>query len=120
MRVLDGEQILMRIFIGEADKFHGQPLYRALVEMFRREKLAGATVLRGIVGFGAKSHLHTTHLLRLSQDLPIVVEVVDSQEKIDLVMPEVDRMVNEGLITMEKVQVLRYAPDDRSNRQKPV
>ncbi len=91
MRVLDGEQILMRIFIGEADKFHGQPLYPALVEMFRREKLAGATVLRGIVGFGAKSHLHTTHLLRLSQDLPIVVEVVDSQEKIDLVMPEVDQ-----------------------------
>ncbi len=114
MRVLDGEQILMRIFIGEADKFHGQPLYPALVEMFRREKLAGATVLRGIIGFGAKSHLHTTHVLQLSQDLPIVLEVVDSQANIDRVMPQIDEMVREGLITMEKVRVLRYAPDSRS------
>lgn len=112
MRILDGEQVLMRIFIGEADRHDGRPLYQALVETFRREKLAGATVLRGIVGFGAKSHLHTTHLLRLSQDLPIVVEVVDSQEKIDKVMPQIDTMVGEGLITMEKVRVLRYAPSD--------
>jgi PII-like signaling protein len=111
MRVLDGEQVLMRIFIGEADRHGGKPLYQALVELFRREKLAGATVLRGIVGFGAKSHLHTTHLLRLSQDLPMLVEVVDSQENIDHIMPQVDQMVREGLITMEKVRVLRYAPE---------
>ncbi len=111
MRVLDGEQVLMRIFIGEADRHGGKPLYQALVELFRREKLAGATVLRGIVGFGAKSHLHTTHLLRLSQDLPMLVEVVDSQENIDRVIPQVDQMVREGLITMEKVRVLRYAPE---------
>jgi len=115
MRVLDGEQVLMRIFIGEADKYHGKALYQELVELFRREKLAGATVLRGIVGFGAKSHLHTTHLLRLSQDLPMVVEVVDSQENIDRVMPQIDQIVREGLITMEKVRVLRYAPEDNKD-----
>ncbi len=114
MRVLDGEQVLMRIFIGEADRYKGQPLYKALVEMFRREKLAGTTVLRGIIGFGAKSHLHTTHVLRLSQGLPIVLEVVDSQANIDRVMPQIDEMVREGLITMEKVRVMRYAPDTRS------
>jgi len=116
MRVLNGQQVLMRIFIGEADKIGSQPLYQALIELFRKEKLAGATVLRGITGFGAKSHLHSAHLLRLSQDLPIVVELVDSQEHIDRILPEVDRMVAEGLITMEKVHVLRYAParPDRS------
>jgi hypothetical protein len=114
MRILDGEQVLMRIFIGEADKHAGRPLYQVLVELLRREKLAGATVLRGITGFGAKSHMHTTHLLRLSQDLPIVVEVVDGQENIDRVMPQIDALVREGLITMEKVRVLRYAPETRT------
>ena len=103
-----GEQTLMRIFIGEGDKAGAQPLYHALVEMFRREKLAGVTVLRGIEGFGAKSHLHTTQLLRLSQDLPIVIEVVDSQENIERVLPQVDSMLHKGLITMEKVLVIRY------------
>lgn len=113
MRILDGEQILMRIFIGEGDKHGQQPLYRALVELLRREKLAGATVLRGVLGFGAKSHLHTAHLLRLSQDLPMVIEVVETQENIDRVLPQIDGMVGEGLITMEKVRVLRYAPAGR-------
>ena len=113
MRILDGEQILMRIFIGEGDKHGRQPLYRALVELLRREKLAGATVLRGVLGFGAKSHLHTAHLLRLSQDLPMVIEVVETQENIDRVLPQIDGMVGEGLITMEKVRVLRYAPAGR-------
>lgn len=116
MRILDGDQMLMRIFIGEADRYHGQPLYQALVEIFRKEKLAGATVLRGILGFGAKSHLHTAHLLRLSQDLPIVVEVVDSDENIQRVLPKIDEMVREGLITMEKVRVLRYAPSDAAQK----
>ncbi len=110
MRVLDGEQILMRIFIGEADKADGTPLYRAIVELLRREKIAGATVLRGVMGYGAKSHLHTANLLRLSQDLPMVVEVVDSQDNIERVLPQLDALVREGLITLEKVRVLRYAP----------
>ena len=109
MRVLEGEQVLMRIFIGEADRFDKKPLYQALVELFRREKLAGATVLRGTTGFGAKSHLHTTQLLRLSQDLPVVIEVVDGRDNIDKVMPQIDQMVQDGLITLEKVHVVRYA-----------
>ena len=110
MQVLNGEQVLMRIFIGEADRHGHQSLHQALVQLFRREKLAGATVLRGIQGFGAKSHLHSVHLLRLSQDLPVVIEVVDTQENIDRVLPEINGMVSEGLITMETVRVLRYAP----------
>jgi len=109
MRVLEGQQVLMRIFIGEGDRFHHQPLYRALVEMFRRKKIAGATVLKGTLGFGAESHVHTAQLLRLSQDLPVVVEVVETQEHIDAVMPEIDTMVSDGLITLEKVHVVRYA-----------
>ena len=108
MRKLNGEQVLMRIFIGESDKHKGRPLYRVLVETLRREKLAGTTVLRGILGFGAQSHLHTANILRLSQDLPIVVETIDSQENIDRILPEVEQMIGDGLITIEKVRVLRY------------
>ena len=108
MRKLNGEQVLMRIFIGESDKHKDRPLYRVLVEMLRREKLAGTTVLRGILGFGAKSHLHTANILRLSNDLPIVVETIDSQENIDRILPEVEQMMGDGLITIEKVRVLRY------------
>jgi len=110
MRVLDGEQILMRIFIGEADRHKGQPLFRAIVEKLRAEGIAGATVLRALLGYGAKSHLHTASLLRLSQDLPLVIEVVDTQEHIDAVLPALDAMLTEGLVTLEKVRVLRYAP----------
>ena len=110
IRVCDAE--LLRIFIGESDKYHGRPLYEVIVKEARKRGMAGATVLRGILGFGAKSHLHTTHLLRLSQGLPLVLEVVDTQENIDRVMPEIDRMVGEGLITMEKVRVLRYGAAD--------
>lgn len=108
MRELSGEQALVRIFCGEADKHEGKPLYHALLEMLRRENISGATVIRGIAGFGANSHLHTANILRLSQDLPIIVEIVDSQEHIDRVMPDIERMVGNGLITMEKVRVLRY------------
>ena len=113
MRVIDGEQMLMRVFVGEKDKHKGAPLYRALVELFRREHLAGATVLRGTMGYGAKSVLHTANVLRLSEDLPIVIEVVDAQDKIEAVLPLLDAMVDEGLITLEKVRVLRYAPRER-------
>jgi len=117
MRIIDGDQVLMRIFIGESDMVHKRPLYEVLVEFFRSEKLAGVTVLRGISGFGAKSHLHTTSLLRLSQDLPIVLEVVDTQENIDRVLPRIDAMMGEGLVTLEKVRVLRYAPSDVSSTE---
>ena len=110
MRIIDGEQTLMRIFIGESDKYDGRPLYNALVEFFRKEKIAGATVFRGIEGFGAKSHFHTANILRLSQDLPIVIEVVDSSERLEEILPKIDPLIHDGLITMEKVRVVRYAP----------
>jgi len=103
-----GEKVLMRIFIGESDRQGHRPLYEVLVELFRKEGLAGATVLRGVSGFGAHSVYHTVKLLRLSTDMPLVIEVVDSQEKIDAVMPRVDEMMDGGLITMEKVRVIRY------------
>jgi uncharacterized protein len=108
MRKIEGEQVLMRIFIGESDKWERRPLYAALLELFRAKGLAGATVLRGVAGFGPRSVLHTAGILKLSADLPVVIEVVDSQEHLDGVFPEVDRMMSGGLITMEKVQVLRY------------
>lgn len=98
----------MRIFIGEADRFHGRPLYEAIVESARRKGLAGATVLRGLMGFGADSRMHTAHILRLSEDLPIVIEIVDSPERIEEFLPEIDSMIEEGLVTLEKVQVFAY------------
>ena len=103
-----GEKVLMRIFIGESDRYGHRPLYEALVELFRAEGLAGATVLRGVSGFGAHSVFHSAKLLRLSADLPMIVEVVDAQEKIDAVMPRVDEMMDGGLVTLEKVNVIRY------------
>ncbi|HXX29937.1 MAG TPA: DUF190 domain-containing protein [Myxococcaceae bacterium] len=109
MRVLDGEQMMVRIFLGEDDRWHGQLLHVALVERFRKEGIAGATVLRGIAGFGAASVLHTTHILRLSEDLPVVVEVVDTPEHIERMLPIVDQMVTEGLVTVEKVRVIKYS-----------
>jgi hypothetical protein len=109
MRVLDGEQRLVRIHIGESDRWHGQPLATALVERLRKEGFAGATVLRGMSGFGAHSVLHTSHLLELSTDLPIVIEVVDTEEHMETLMPILEEMVAEGLVTMEKVRVLKYA-----------
>jgi PII-like signaling protein len=108
MRKIEGEQVLMRIFIGERDNWKHRPLYIVLLELFRSKGLAGATVLRGVAGFGPASILHTASLFKLSADLPLVIEVVDSQEHLDAVLPEVDRMMGGGLITMEKVQVLRY------------
>jgi len=104
-----GEKVLMRIFIGESDKFGRLPLYEALVELFRKEGCAGATVFRGVAGFGAHSIYHSDKLLRLSTDLPIVVEVVESQERIDGLMPRLDEMMSGGLITMERVQVVHYS-----------
>lgn len=109
MAKLEGEQILMRIFIGENDRWEHRPLYEALVELFRREGLAGATVLKGAMGFGARSVMHTDKVLRLSADLPVVIEVVDSEERIDAVRPQLDRMVRGGMITLERAWVIRYS-----------
>ena len=108
MRKLDGEQVLMRIFIGESDRWEHRPLHAAIVEMLRARGLAGATVLRGVAGFGADSVVHTANILRLSADLPLVIEVVDTQEHVDSILPEVDRMMRGGLVTLEKVRVLKY------------
>jgi PII-like signaling protein len=108
MRTLEGEQTLMRIFIGESDRHAHRPLYLALLETLRRHGLAGATVLRGVAGFGASSVVHTASILRLSADLPIVVEVVDSEERLARVLPELDAMMGGGLVTMERVRVIRY------------
>ena len=110
MKVMQGQQVLMRIFIGEQDHFGKMPLYQAIVEMLRKEKMAGATVIRGLAGFGAKSHLHSAHLLALSQDLPMIVECVDNRENIDRIMPKIDEMVADGLVILENVEVVRYAP----------
>jgi PII-like signaling protein len=105
---LEGEGKLLRIFIGESDKHGRKPLYQAIVEMLREEGLAGATVLRGIEGFGATSRLHTARILRLSEDLPIVIEVADTAERIEAIMPRIDEMVSEGLVTLERVEVVTY------------
>lgn len=102
------DAILLRIFIGEDDKHNRLPLYEAIVLKAREMQLGGATVLRGHIGFGHSSHIHTTKILRLSQDLPVVIEIVDSQEKIDAFLPALDEMMGSGLVTMEKVQVLQY------------
>ena len=110
MRTLTGEQTMVRIFFGESDKWHQQSLEAALLERLRREGFAGATVFRGVAGFGANSVIHTTRLLDLSSDLPVVVEIVDSEEHIQKLFPILDEMLNDGLVTVEKVRVLRYSP----------
>ena len=99
---------LLRIFIGESDRWHHQPLYEAIVLKARAMKLAGATVLRGPMGFGHSSHLHTTKILRLSQDLPLVIEIVDNEEKINAFVDAIEPMMGSALVTTEKVKVIRY------------
>lgn len=105
---MEGEGQLLRIFIGESDRWEGKPLYEAIVYSAREQGLAGATVLRGMEGFGADSRIHTVKILRLSEDLPIVIEIVDRQERIEQFLPTLDKMVSEGMITVEKVHVLAY------------
>jgi len=109
---IEGEGQLLRIFIGESDHWEGKPLYEAIVLAAREQGLAGATVLRGIEGFGADSRIHTLKVLRLSEDLPIVVEIVDRAERIQNFLPMLDMMVAEGMITLEKVNVLAYRHND--------
>jgi PII-like signaling protein len=110
---LEGEAVLLRIFIGESDTWRGTPVYEAIVLKARELQLAGATVLRGPMGFGANSRLHTVKVLRLSEDLPIIIEIVDSEEKIDTLLPHIDEMVTEGLVTLEKVRVIKYTANER-------
>ncbi len=106
---LEGEALLLRIFVGESDRWQGRPVYEAIVLKARELHLAGATVLRGPMGFGANSRLHTVKVLRLSEDLPMIVEIVDSEEKINALLPHVEEMVSEGLVTLEKVRVIKYS-----------
>jgi len=105
-----GERTLMRIFIGESDKYEGQPLYEALLRRFREQGLAGATVLRGVAGFGASSRIHTEKVLRLSLDLPLIIEIVETEAAIEAILPDLDRMIGGGLITLERAQVIMYRP----------
>jgi len=105
------DAVLLRIFLGEADKHKGRPLYEAIVLKARETGLAGATVIRGPIGFGHSSHLHTAKILRLSEDLPLIIEIVDSEEKIGGFLPLLDDMMGSGLVTIEKVKVLRYGAD---------
>ncbi len=107
---LQGERTLMRIFIGESDKYQGQPLYEALLRRFREKGLAGATVLRGVAGFGASSKVHTEKVLRLSLDLPLIIEVVETEETIQSILPDLDAMIGGGLITLERARVIMYRP----------
>ncbi|HEV8241963.1 MAG TPA: DUF190 domain-containing protein [Thermoanaerobaculia bacterium] len=110
---IDGEGELLRIFIGESDHWHGKPLSEAIVLRARELGLAGATVLRGLEGFGAHSRIHTSSILRLSQDLPIIVEIVDKRDRIEAFLPILDEMVHEGMITVEKVRVIAYREGKR-------
>lgn len=104
---------LLRIFIGEQDKWQGRPLYESIVLLARKQGLAGATAVKGFMGFGCKSHLHTAKLLRLSEDLPVIIEIVDSEQKISAFLPQLDAMVKEGLVTLESVQVQLYRAGER-------
>jgi len=116
-----GERMLMRIFIGEGDKctagpYHGKPLYEALLHFFRENGFGGATVVRAIAGFGASARVHTDRILRLSLDLPIIVEVVESEERIQEVLPALDEMIGGGLVTLERVRVMVYRAAEAQGR----
>ena len=112
---IEGDGRLVRIFVGESDTWHGKPLYEAIVLRAREDGLAGATVIRGVEGYGASSHLHTTRLLELSSDLPIVIELVDTTDRIEAFMPILDEMVGDGLVTVEDVHVVTYRGSPRDD-----
>jgi PII-like signaling protein len=105
---LPHDSLLLRIFVGETDRWHHRPLYEAIVLRAREMHLAGATVMRGMMGFGASSRLHTAKILRLSLDLPLVIEIADREEKIEAFLPDLDEMMGGGLVTLEKVRVIHY------------
>ena len=102
------EAELLRIFIGEADKYNGKPLFEEIVNLVRHKNMAGATVIRGLMGFGAHSRMHTAKILRISEDLPVIIEIVDEPEKIESLLPELDEMITEGMVTIEKIRVIAY------------
>lgn len=108
MHGLKGERVLMRIHVGEADRYDGKPLYRQIVELLRSQHYAGATVFRGIMGFGATSKLHSDRFLELSVDLPVVIECIETEDKIEAILPELDKMLGGGLITLERAKVIMY------------
>jgi PII-like signaling protein len=110
MHGFKGERVLMRIHVGEADKFQGKPLYQQIVELLRKKKYAGATAFRGMMSFGATSKLHTDRFLELSLDLPVVIECVETEERIKAILPELDNMIDGGLITLERARVIMYRP----------
>lgn len=111
---LPEEGMLLRIFVGENDTFQGKALYEQIVLKARQLNMAGATVLRGLMGFGANSRMHTAKLLRLSEDLPVVIEIVDTEERINTLFPFLDEVVKEGLITLEKVRIIKYRYSERN------
>ena len=115
---LPEEAVLLRIFVGEEDQYKGHPLYEAVVLKAREMHLAGATVLRGPLGFGKSSHMHTATILRLSMDLPMVIEIVDSLEKINAFLPHLEGMMHGGLVTMERAQVIRYKHNEDRTRDR--
>ncbi|MBI5553637.1 MAG: DUF190 domain-containing protein [Candidatus Diapherotrites archaeon] len=114
----ESEAILLRIFIGEEDSFEGKPLYRYIVEMLKKEGIAGATVVRGITGFGKTSRIHSTSILRLSTDLPILIEVTDTKENIERVRPKIEEAITEGLITEENVKIIFYEGNEKKARNR--
>lgn len=116
---LEGEQKLLRVFIGEQDKWKGRPLYEAIIEEARALRMAGGTVIKGIMGFGCKAHIHTAKLLELSYDMPVVVELVDTQANIDKLLPKLDEMVKEGLVTLETAHVILYRAESGRGRSGP-
>ena len=116
MTRIEGQGKLLRIFIGESDTWHGKPLYEAIVRRVRQEGLAGATVIRGIEGFGASSRIHTARILRLSEDLPLVIEIIDGEDRINAFLPLLDEMITEGLVTVEKVEVVTYRAREGDSR----
>jgi uncharacterized protein len=123
MHGFKGERVLMRIHVGDADRYEGHPLYVRIVEHLRHRGFAGATVLRGIMGFGANAQLHTDRFVELAMDLPIVIECVETEEKIEGVLPELDQMLGGGLITLEKVRVIMYradAPPEKRTESWPI
>jgi hypothetical protein len=114
MHGFKGERTLMRIYVGERDKFHGKPLYEAIVMMLRNRHYAGVTVLRAIMGFGASSHLRSDRIEVLSTDLPIVIECVETADRIQAVLPELDTMIGGGLVTLERAKVIMYRPHEQA------
>jgi PII-like signaling protein len=117
MHGFKGERVLMRIHIGERDKFDGKPLYQEIIHLLRQRKYAGATAFRGIMSFGANSKIHSDRFLELSLDLPIVIECVETEERIKAILPELDNMIEGGLITIERAKVIMYRPHAREDEE---